>query len=52
MASDVDGYRFDLRLGYDQEVLLQLHLVSHEATDLLDCFAEMDRLQVDYIIRF
>ncbi|HSN53462.1 MAG TPA: putative porin [Candidatus Sulfomarinibacteraceae bacterium] len=52
MASDVDGYRFDLRLGFVMKSYFNVTWYHTDpASDLVDV-ATMDRLQVDYIIRF
>ncbi len=52
MASDVDGYRFDLRLGFVMKSYFNFTWYhTKPASDLRD-IPTMDRLQVDYIIRF
>ena len=52
MASDVDGYRFDLRLGWVMRSYFNFTWYHTEpASDLVD-IPVMDRLQVDYIIVF
>ena len=52
MASDVDGYRFDLRLGFIMKSYFNFTWYhTKPASDLRD-IPTMDRLQVDYIIRF
>jgi hypothetical protein len=50
MASDVDGYRFDFRLGYVKKSYFNFTWYHTEPVYAL--FPEMDRLQVDYIIVF
>jgi hypothetical protein len=52
MVSDVDGYRFDLRLGWIMRSYFNFTWYrTKPASDLVD-ISQMDRLQVDYIIRF
>ena len=50
MASDVDGYRFDLRLGYVKKSYF--NFTWYHTKTVYSLFADMDRLQVDYIIVF
>jgi len=50
MASDVDGYRFDFRLGYIKRSYF--NITWYHTKPVYSLFPEMDRLQVDYIIRF
>jgi len=52
MSSDVDGYRFDLRLGFVMRSYFNFTWYhTKPASDLQD-IPTMDRLQVDYIIQF
>jgi len=52
MASDVDGYRFDFRLGYVKKSYFNFTWYhTQPASDFSDAEV-MDRLQVDYIIVF
>jgi hypothetical protein len=50
MASDVDGYRFDFRLGYVKKSYF--NLTWYHTKSVYALFPDMDRLQVDYIIVF
>ena len=50
MASDVDGYRFDFRLGYVKKSYF--NITWYHTKPVYSLFPEMDRLQVDYIIVF
>ncbi len=50
MASDVDGYRFDFRLGYVKDSYF--NITWYHTKPVYSLFPEMDRLQVDYIIVF
>jgi hypothetical protein len=50
MASDVDGYRFDFRLGYVKKSYF--NVTWYHTNPVYSLFPEMDRLQVDYIIVF
>jgi hypothetical protein len=50
MASDVDGYRFDFRLGYVKESYF--NFTWYRTKTVYSLFPDMDRLQVDYIIVF
>ena len=50
MASDVDGYRFDFRLGYVKKSYF--NLTWYHTKPVFALFPTMDRLQVDYIIAF
>jgi len=50
MASDVDGYRFDFRLGYVKKSYF--NVTWYHTKSVYSLFADMDRLQVDYIIVF
>ena len=50
MASDVDGYRFDFRLGYVKKSYF--NLTWYHTKPVFSLFPTMDRLQVDYIIVF
>jgi hypothetical protein len=50
MASDVDGYRFDFRLGYIKRSYF--NITWYHTKPVYSLFPEMDRLQMDYIIRF
>jgi len=50
MASDVDGYRFDFRLGYVKKSYF--NLTWYHTKPVHSLFPTMDRLQVDYIIVF
>jgi hypothetical protein len=50
MASDVDGYRFDFRLGYVKESYF--NFTWYHTKTVYSLFPDMDRLQVDYIIVF
>ena len=52
MVSDVDGYRFDLRLGYVMNSYFNLTWYHTKPSSDLSDAEEMDRLQVDYIIVF
>jgi len=50
MASDVDGYRFDFRLGYVKKSYF--NVTWYHTKPVYALFPTMDRLQVDYIIVF
>jgi hypothetical protein len=50
MASDVDGYRFDFRLGYVKKSYF--NFTWYHTKPVYSLFPDMDRLQVDYIIVF
>jgi hypothetical protein len=50
MASDVDGYRFDFRLGYVKKSYF--NFTWYHTKPVYALFPDMDRLQVDYIIVF
>jgi len=50
MASDVDGYRFDFRLGYVKKSYF--NFTWYHTKSVYSLFDDMDRLQVDYIIVF
>jgi hypothetical protein len=50
MASDVDGYRFDFRLGYVKKSYF--NFTWYHTKSIYSLFPDMDRLQVDYIIVF
>ncbi len=50
MASDVDGYRFDFRLGYVKKSYF--NLTWYHTKPVYSLFPDIDRLQVDYIIVF
>jgi hypothetical protein len=50
MASDVDGYRFDFRLGYVKKSYF--NFTWYHTKTVYSLFSDMDRLQVDYIIVF
>ena len=50
MASDVDGYRFDFRLGYVKKSYF--NITWYHTKTVYSLFQNMDRLQVDYIIVF
>lgn len=52
MASDVDGYRFDLRLGFVMKSYFNVTWYHTDPASDLEEVPTMDRLQVDYIIRF
>jgi hypothetical protein len=52
MVSDVDGYRFDLRLGYVMRSYFNFTWYHTKPASTLSDAETMDRLQVDYIIRF
>jgi hypothetical protein len=52
MVSDVDGYRFDLRLGWVMRSYFNFTWYHTEPSSDLEDVEVMDRLQVDYIIRF
>jgi len=49
-ASDVDGYRFDIRMGFVKKSYFNLTWYHTDA--VLADVPTMDRLQMDYIIRF
>ncbi len=50
MASDVDGYRFDFRLGFVKKSYF--NITWYHTKPVYAVFPDMDRLQVDYIIVF
>jgi hypothetical protein len=50
MASDVDGYRFDFRLGYVKKSYF--NITWYHTKPVFHLWPTMDRLQMDYIIRF
>ena len=50
MASDVDGYRFDFRLGYVKKSYF--NVTWYHTKPVYAVVPTMDRLQVDYIIVF
>jgi len=50
MASDVDGYRLDFRLGYVKRSYF--NITWYHTKPVYSLFPDMDRLQVDYIIVF
>jgi hypothetical protein len=50
MASDVDGYRFDFRLGYVKKSYF--NFTWYHTKTVYSLFSDMDRLQADYIIVF
>ncbi len=52
MVSDVDGYRFDLRLGWVMRSYFNFTWYHTEPSSDLEDVEVMDRLQVDYIIQF
>jgi hypothetical protein len=52
MVSDVDGYRFDLRLGWIMRSYFNFTWYHTQPASDLEDIPTMDRLQVDYIIRF
>ncbi len=52
MASNVDGYRFDLRLGFVMKSYFNFTWYHTKPAAELEDIPTMDRLQVDYIIRF
>jgi hypothetical protein len=52
MVSDVDGYRFDLRLGFIMKSYFNFTWYHTEPSSDLEDIDVMDRLQVDYIIQF
>jgi hypothetical protein len=52
MVSDVDGYRFDLRLGFIMKSYFNFTWYHTKPASDLEDIPTMDRLQVDYIIRF
>jgi Putative porin len=52
MVSDVDGYRFDLRLGFVMKSYFNFTWYHTKPSSDLEDIPTMDRLQVDYIIRF
>ena len=49
-ASDVDGYRFDIRMGFVKKSYF--NLTWYHADPVFADVPTMDRLQMDYIIRF
>ena len=49
-ASDVDGYRFDIRMGFVKKSYF--NLTWYHTKPVYALFPTMDRLQVDYIIAF
>jgi hypothetical protein len=50
MASDVDGYRLDFRLGCVKKSFF--NLTWYHTKPIYAFVPTMDRLQVDYIIEF
>jgi hypothetical protein len=52
MVSDVDGYRFDLRLGYIMKSYFNFTWYHTKPASHLSDADTMDRLQVDYVIVF
>ena len=52
MVSDVDGYRFDFRLGFVMKSYFNLTWYHTQPASDLEEIPTMDRLQMDYIIRF
>jgi len=52
MVSDVDGYRFDLRLGFVMKSYFNFTWYHTKPASDLEDIPTMDRLQVDYIIKF
>jgi len=52
MVSDVDGYRFDLRLGWVMRSYFNFTWYHTDTASDLQDVETMDRLQIDYIIRF
>jgi len=52
MVSDVDGYRFDLRLCFVMKSYFNVTWYHTKPASDLEDIPTMDRLQVDYIIRF
>ena len=52
MSSDVDGYRFDLRLGFVMKSYFNFTWYHTKPASDLENIPTMDRLQVDYIIKF
>ena len=50
MASDVDGYRLDLRMGFVKKSYF--NLTWYHTKPVFHLWPTMDRLQMDYIIRF
>jgi len=52
MVSDVDGYRFDLRLGWIMKSYFNFTWYHTKPASDLEDIPTMDRLQVDYIIKF
>ena len=52
MVSDVDGYRFDLRLGFVMKSYFNFTWYHTKPASDLEDTSTMDRLQVDYIIKF
>ncbi len=51
-VTDVDGYRFDLRLGWIMKSYFNFTWYRTEPSSDFEDTDVMDRLQVDYIIRF
>ena len=51
-ASDVDGHRLDFRLGLVQKSYFNFTWYHTKPSSDLEEIATMDRLQVDYIIKF
>ena len=49
-ASDVDGYRFDIRMGFVKKSYF--NLTWYRTDPIYADVSTMDRLQMDYIIRF
>ncbi len=52
MVSDVDGYRFDLRLGWVMKSYFNFTWYHTDPASGLQDVETMNRLQLDYIIRF
>ena len=50
MASDVDGYRLDLRMGFVKKSYF--NVTWYHTKPVFHLWPTMDRLQMDYIIRF
>jgi hypothetical protein len=50
MASDVDGYRLDLRMGFVKKSYF--NVTWYHTKPVFHLWPKMDRLQMDYIIRF
>ncbi len=52
MVSNVDGYRFDLRLGFIMKSYFNFTWYHTKPAETTRVAPTMDRLQVDYIIKF